>query len=220
MLRRGFSPWDTIYDFGRRPGDLKRLIPMLPLAILLVAAAIPAFSQVAPAATRDGLPLTLGVGVSDYNYDFGSGGRMVGVSAWADWDLYVLPGKPHNLSIQVEGNALDFGRPAKVPIMRQDTGLVGVKYRLLHDRNILTYVKYVCGIGSIDFTNDINPNYKHDDFAVWAPGGGIEIREWRQLWLRVDYEYQFWHHTFGPHDLTPQGFTIGGSYHFRPPSAH
>jgi hypothetical protein len=184
--------------------------------MLFVAVANPAISQVVAAATQHGLPLTLGVGVSDYNFDFGSGGRMVGVSAWADWDLFVSPGHPRNLSIQVEGNALDFGRPAKVPVMRQDTALVGAKYRLMHNRNIIPYAKYVCGVGSIDFTNDINPNYTHDDFIVLAPGAGIEIRQWRQFWVRIDYEYQYWHHTFGPHDLTPQGFTIGASYHFRP----
>ena len=89
--------------------------PKLILAIVLVIATIPAFPQAAPAATRAGLPLTLGAGVSDYNFDFGSGGRMVGVSAWADWDLFVLPGKPRDLSIQIEGNALDFGRPARLP---------------------------------------------------------------------------------------------------------
>ena len=193
--------------------------PKLILAFVLAGTAIPGFTQVVPAATRAGLPLTLGVGVSDYNFDFGSGGRMVGVSAWADWDLLILPGKPRDLSIQIEGNALDFGRPARLPVMRQDTGLIGVKYRLMHDRNVLPYVKYVGGVGSIDFTNDINPHYTHDDFVVLAPGGGVEIREWRQLWVRIDYEYQFWRHTFGPHDLTPQGFTLGASYHFRTNSA-
>ena len=195
----------------------RRLFPKLTLAILFVAASVPVFSQVAPAATEGGLPLTVGVGISDYDVDWGYGSRMIGISAYVDWDLFVLPGPLKNLSIQAEGNAIDYGRPARLqPNTREDTGLGGLKYTYRHYRNLLPYIKYMGGVGSIDFVDTQTPTYTHDTFGVWAPGGGIEYRVWRQLWVRGDYEYQFWHQTFGPHDLTPQGFTIGGSYHFRP----
>jgi hypothetical protein len=193
----------------------RRLFPKLTLAILFVAASVPVFSQVAPAATEGGLPLTVGVGIADYDLDWCCGSRMVGISAYVDWDLFVLPGPLKNLSIQAEGTDINYGRPARFTNMRQDTGLGGLKYTYRHFRNLLPYVKYVGGIGSIDFQNPVNPYYTHDTFGVWAPGGGVEYRVWRKLWVRGDYEYQFWHHTFGPRDLTPAGFTIGGSYHFR-----
>jgi hypothetical protein len=32
--------------------------------------------------------------------------------------------------------------------------------------------------------------------------------------VRGDYEYQYWRHIFGPHDLNPNGVTIGVSYDF------
>jgi opacity protein-like surface antigen len=197
-----------------------RLLPKLILAIPFLAAAFPAFSQVAPAATEGGLPLTVGVGISDYDLDWGYGSRMVGISAYVDWDLFILPGPLKNLSIQAEGTDINYGRPARVPGMRQDTGLGGVKYTFRHYHDLLPYVKYVGGIGSIDFPDPGNEYYSHDTFAVWAPGGGIEYRVWRKLWVRGDYEYQYWQHAFGPRDLTPQGFTIGGSYHFRSHYAH
>jgi hypothetical protein len=193
----------------------QRLFPKLTLAILFVAVAVPVFSQVAPAATEGGLPLTVGVGVSDYDLDFCCGTRMVGISAYVDWDLFILPGVLKNLSIQAEGNAIDFGPPARMPNARQDTGLVGVKYTYRRFRNLQPYGKFMGGIGSVDFTQPLVPYYTHDTFAVFAPGGGVEYRLWRRVWVRGDYEYQFWEHTFGPRDLNPQGFTIGASYHFR-----
>jgi len=197
-----------------------RLFPKLILSILFVAASFPAFSQVAPAATEGGLPLTVGVGISDYDLDWGYGSRMAGISVYADWDLFILPGPLKNLSIQAEGNDIDFGRPARVPGMRQDTGLGGLKYTFRHSRTLLPYAKLLGGVGSIDFPDPTNPYYTHDTFGVWAIGGGAEYRLWRKLWVRGDYECQFWNKTFGPNDLTPQGFTIGGSYHFRSTYAH
>jgi len=153
-----------------------RLFPKLTLAVLFVAATVPSFSQVAPAATVGGLPITVGVGLSDYDLDWGYGSRMVGISAYVDWDLFILPGPLRNLSIQAEGNDISYGRPARLPIMRQDTGLGGLKYTYRHYPNLLPYVKYMGGIGSIDFPNTSNRYYTHDTFGVWAPGVGVEYQ--------------------------------------------
>ena len=38
------------------------------LVVLVVGAAIPAFSQVTPTATRGGLPLSVGIGIGYSNY--------------------------------------------------------------------------------------------------------------------------------------------------------
>jgi opacity protein-like surface antigen len=191
----------------------RHLFPKLTLAIFFVATAIPAFSQVAPAATEGGLPLVVGVGFSDYDIDWGFGKRMAGISAFVDYDLDHLPGPLRNFSLQAEGHAIDYGRPSYLPGLRQDTGLGGAIYTWHHFRNLNPYAKYEVGIGSVDFPPF--GHYSHDTFFVYAPGGGVEYHVWRQLWVRGDYEYQFWHHTFGPFDLNPQGFTIDASYHFR-----
>lgn len=203
----------------------QHLFPKLTLAVFFVASTIPAFSQVAPAAEEGGLPLIVGVGLSDYNVDWGNGYRMIGISAWADWQLEHLPGLLRNLSVEAEGHAIDYDRPSGLPsTVRQDTGLGGLSYTWRHYRNIRPYGKMLAGIGSVDFPPlEIPPNpppgtrlYTHDTYSVVAPGAGLEYRFWRQFWVRGEYEYQFWNKPFGHKtDLTPQGFTIGASYHFR-----
>jgi hypothetical protein len=55
------------------------------LAALLVSALIPAYSQVASSATAGSLPLTVGVGYSNYATDWS--GRLSGPTLWADWNF-------------------------------------------------------------------------------------------------------------------------------------
>jgi hypothetical protein len=193
-----------------------RLKPTFKLAFIavLVTTVIPVYSQVAPAASQGGVPLVVGAGVSDFSIDWGPGQRMEGISGWADWYPYRLPASLHGLGIEVEGRDIDFGRPANIPRMRQDTGLGGAIYTWNRYRNFRPYAKYLFGIGSIEFPP--SGTYSHDTFLVLSPGGGVEYHAWRHVWIRGDYEYQFWHHTFGNTDLTPTGFTIGASYDFRP----
>ena len=69
----------------------------LVLAVLITLTTWPAFSQVQPAVKVSGLPLGIGGGLSDYSLDYGSGRRMIGVSAWADYNLF------HGLGIEAEG---------------------------------------------------------------------------------------------------------------------
>jgi hypothetical protein len=192
-----------------------RLKPTLKLifAALLVAAVLPVYSQVAPAATQGGVPIVVGGGVSDFSIDWGTGKRMEGITAWADWFPNRLPTALHGLGIEAEGRDIDIGLPSGISRMRQDTGIGGAIYSWNRHRNFRPYAKYLLGIGSIDFPPI--GTYSHDTFLVLAPGGGIEYRAWRHVWIRGDYEYQFWHAVLGPHDLTPNGFTVGASYDFR-----
>jgi Outer membrane protein beta-barrel domain len=193
-----------------------RLKPNLKLAFIavLVTTVMPLYSQVAPAASQGGVPLVVGGGFSDFSIDWGPGQRMEGVSAWADWYLKRLPASLNGLGIEAEGRDIDFGRPAAIPRMRQDTGIGGPIYTWNRYRNFRPYAKYLFGIGSIEFPPV--GTYSQDTFLVLSPGGGVEYHAWGHIWIRGDYEYQFWHHTFGPTDLTPTGFTIGASYDFRP----
>jgi hypothetical protein len=196
-----------------------RLFQTCATVVLFMTAACSAFSQVAPAATGGGssLPLVVGGGISDFDLDYGHGRRMEGITAWVDWNFNHMPRVLRGIGIEAEGHDINLNRPASLSKMRQDTGLGGAIYHLQRHRNIDPYVKFVAGIGSIDFPpiGKAAEFYTHDTFDVFAPGGGVEYRVWRPVWVRVDYEYQFWHHTFGPHDLTPQGFTFGASYHFQ-----
>lgn len=197
-----------------------KLTPKLILTALIVAAAVPGFSQAAPAARQGGMPIVVGAALSDYSIDWGPGQRMLGVSAWADWLPNRLPGGFRGLGIEATGHAIDFNKPTGIKRMRQDSVEGGPMYAWNHYRNFRPYVKYVLGIGSIDFPAFPGvPSYTHDTFLVSSPGGGADYHIWQHVWVRGDYEYQFWHQTFGPHDLTPTGFTIGVSYDFRPVQA-
>jgi hypothetical protein len=193
-----------------------RLFLACTFAAFFLTASIPAFSQVVPAATGSGssLPLVVGGGISDFDLDWGEGRRMAGFSAWVDWNFDRVPRVLRGIGIEAEGHDINLARPSSLTKLRQDTGLGGVTYHYRHFRNIDPYVKMMGGIGSIDFPSK-NPLYTHDTFNVYAPGGGLDYRVWRHVWARADYEYQFWHHTFGNNDLTPQGFTFGASYHFQ-----
>jgi hypothetical protein len=52
-------------------------------------------------------------------------------------------------------------------------------------------------------------------------GGGLDVRVFRAVWVRADYEYQYWPNfwitkanpTTGA-GLDPQGLTVGAIYHF------
>lgn len=191
-----------------------RLFPTL----LLVFCLVPAFSQVSPAATQGGLPLVVGLGGADYSIDWGPGTKMQGITAWVDYYPWGMGPKIHGLGIEAEGRDLNFNRPSGIPKMRQDTGMAGVIYSYPGWPDLRPYAKVLFGIGSIDFPpNPLVPDYTHDTFLVTAPAGGIDVRLWKHIWLRGDYEYQFWHHTFGTSDLTPMGASFGFLYDFRPP---
>lgn len=185
--------------------------------ILFLTASLPLFSQVAPSATREGLPLVVGAGFSDYYSDWN--GRLDGPTVWADWNFDQLPSFLHGLGIEVEGRDLNYGRTGHVPALRQDTAEGGAIYTWHHYRNIRPYTKFLLGIGSIDFGH-ITPTYSHDTRTVYTPGGGLEYRVWRHVWVRGDYEYQFWTDFFHHHAMNPNGFTVGASYDFRRIHAH
>lgn len=160
------------------------------------------------------MPLTIGGGVSDFLIDWGDSRRMVGVTVWADWRLHHLPALMDGLSIEVEGRDINYARPAGFTRLRQDTGLGGAIYSWPHYNRFHPYGKFLIGLGSVDFADPTNPYYTHDTRVVLAPGAGADYRVWRNVSIRADYEYQFWHALFGPHDLNPNGFTFGATYNF------
>ena len=178
------------------------------MQVKLVLRLIPTFLLV--------FPLVVGLGGADYAIDWGPGTKMQGITVWADYYPWGMGPKVHGLGIEAEGRDLNFNRPSGISKMRQDTGMAGVIYSYPGWPDLRPYAKVLFGIGSIDFP-PIVPNYTHDTFLVTAPAGGLDVRIWKHVWLRGDYEYQFWHHTFGTSDLTPMGASFGFLYDFRPP---
>lgn len=190
----------------------RKLVPAVVLALIFVFALIHANAQVAPQGSQGGFPLTLGGGVSDFSLDWGPSRRMIGITAWADYRLPFRERFLSGLGVEVEGREIDWDKPSDLARMRQETGLGGATYILpLHSRRYHLYAKYLVGLGGIYFAPS---GYDHDTRIVFAPGGGIDYRIGRGISVRGDYEYQFWHQIFGPHDLNPQGPTVGVLYSF------
>ena len=185
----------------------------LVLAALVIFSTLPVFAQVAPAAKISGFPLGVGVGLTDYSLDYGPGRRMVGVSAWADYNLF------HGLGIEAEGTTIFGGKPSVLQRMKQDTIKGGIIYRYHEIFHLRPYAKALGGLGSIDFPSR-NPLYTHDTYTVYAFGGGLEYKAWKTLYVRGDYEYEFWQSFQNRHFLNPNGFTIGATYYLRGVHGH
>ena len=195
-----------------------KLFPKLfPIALLLIAVS-PIFAQVEPSAKQGGsLPVAAGVGFSNFSMDWGPGQRMNGITAWVD--LYPLPGVVKNLGFEVEGRDINYMR--SIPNLRERTGLGGVIYSFSRFEKVHPYMKFLAGVGRMDFPAFPGfPNYTHDTFSVTTPGGGVEIQAYQHVWIRADYEYQMWYNAFGPYTSNPNGFTIGAQWDFRRSHSH
>jgi hypothetical protein len=191
-----------------------KLFPRLLPVTLLLAALSPAFSQVSPAARSGGvstIPLVVGAGYSNFTMDWGPGHRSSGITAWAD--LYPFPGIVKDLGIEAEGRTSQWGNP--IAHLREDTFQGGLIYSYSRFSKIRPYAKGLAGIGSMDFPPfPVTPNYKHDTFTVNSISGGADFQAWQNLWLRADYQYQWWHSVFGG-TFTPNGITVGAHWDFR-----
>jgi opacity protein-like surface antigen len=189
------------------------------LGVLFATAVCPAFSQVVPAATESGIPLSVGGGVSRWDVDWAHS-KMEGMTLWIDWRPPYVPAILNGLAIEVEARDVNFNHGDKSATFRQDSGQGGVIYTWRHYRNFHVYGKGLIGFGNIDFGSCVagcglgQTPYTHDTRTVYAPGGGIEYRVFRHVWARADYEYQFWPHLTGKTFLNPQGFTVGAMYDF------
>ena len=181
-------------------------------AVCVFTIAVPAVSQVAPDVTATGLPLTLGIGYSDYSTDWN--GRLQGGTLWADWNFSHAPGFLRGLSIEVEVRDLNYMRSSGQLNLRQATASGGVVYAWRHYQKFAPYAKFLAGYGSMNFTST-SPSYSHDSRTLYIPGGGLEYRVHEKIWMRGDYEYQFWPDFFHHQPLCPRGFTIGVSYYLQ-----
>jgi hypothetical protein len=195
------------------------LASKLTLAILFVTATVPAFTQVVPSATEGASPLTLGGGVSSIDMDWGHG-RMEGGTLWAEWNPSLGPKLLSGFGLAVEARDIRLNHSTSQPAnLREDTAFGGAIYTWRHYRNFHPYGKYLMGLGGIDFTLPTNDpyfaKYHHDTRTVTAPVLGLEYRAFRHVWVRAEYEYEFWPGLLG-YTSNPQGFTAGAVYNFKP----
>jgi hypothetical protein len=193
---------------------LKRFLSPI-FAVSLITLFHPAFSQTVPAATEGHpLPITIGAGVSDIDVDWGKS-RMIGGTLWIDYFPTYLPHFLNGLGVDAEARDINYDRPSTVPSnFRQDTAGGGPIYVWRRFPNFQIYGKGLVEFGSFDFTITYTPNYKHETRTVAAPGGGLLVHTYKHVWVRADYEYQFWPDLF-QRTFDPQGFTVGAVYDFR-----
>jgi opacity protein-like surface antigen len=191
---------------------LKLFIPPILTAILFVSA-LSVFPQVAPAAySASSAQWSVGLGPSSYDVDWGHG-RMEGGTLWIDWQPPQIPPILDGVGVELEGRDISLGHSSSQPAnFRLDTAGGGVIYNWKHFRNFRPYAKFIVSFGAIDWDNP-DPHYDHETRTVTAYGGGMQFRAFRNLWARVDYEYQAWP-SIAFQTLDPQGFTVGAMYDF------
>ena len=175
------------------------------------------YSQVVPAARATNLPLAVGAGYSDFNADWDNG-RIDGGTVWINYYPAIIPRYLKGLGLDIEARDLSYNKTtAGLQGYKQDTAGGGAIYSWHHFQNFRPYAKGLMEYGSFDF-NVGAPYYHHDTRSLDVMGAGVDIHVIRHFWARADYEYQIWQPLFGdPHNLTPNGFTFGFLYDFRPP---
>jgi hypothetical protein len=186
---------------------------LTPVLLLLFAAlALPASSQVAPAASSGGaMTFAAGAGFSGYKMYFGNAFEYGG-TLWLDANFNARTPILHGLGIEMEARDISLNHPANYNDLRTDTLGGGLTYTVRRYRNFRPYAKFIASYGSLD----LRKTSYHFTWVEYAPGGGVEYRPFKgPIWLRGDYEYQVWPSILGPKwDYDPQGFTVGAMYEF------
>jgi len=190
-----------------------KCLPLLILAALTTAAALPLSAQSNPSAKTGGWPITIGGGMSVFNMDFPPGTKnkdyMEGGMIWAD--LNKIPFVPRQLGIEAEFRDLGLNAPSSEPGLSSKVFLGGPTYTWRRSRFALDG-KGMYGYASINFSPF--GSYSHDTRTIRAVGGGGQYRLWDGVWARADYEYQWWPTLVSGHPH-PNGFTFGLAYDFR-----
>lgn len=182
---------------------------------LFLATAISAYSQAKPAAIGSQSKFAIGAGFSDFNSDWN--GSYDGGTLWIDWNPSYGPSFLHGLGLEIEAGDHSFDKTGSVQHLRLDTLGGGPIYTIRHFSRFHPYAKLIMSYASFDFEPIPLKNggiYSHDTRTDYAPGAGAEYRVARHLWVRGDYEYQFFVDFFHKHAMNPRGGTIGFSYDF------
>jgi opacity protein-like surface antigen len=184
----------------------RAILAAIPAAVLCLSSSIQA--QVAPAATVGGRPIGLTVAFSDYSIDYGPDRRMQGVMVRGGVGVF------RGLGVDVSARTIFMNTPPRLTRMQQNTFLAGAFYETSGRWRVRPFARFAGGIGTIEFPSR-NPFYTRDTFTVYGASGGIEYPIIPKLYLRGEYEYQFWLKYQGPNQLNPQGGTLGVTYYLR-----
>jgi hypothetical protein len=193
------------------------------IAIFFLMASLPLFSQVMESAKGGGMQQwTIGSGFSYFSPDYGSA-HLAGGTLWLDETPAMMPQFLRGLSIDFEARDLSLDRSPNYAGLRLDTAGGGLIYRWTRFGKVRPYTKFTEGLGNLDYMTAYGTGKMHrynSGREVSGMGGGVEIRAYRAVWVRADYEYQYWPDfwiskaTPDGAALNPQGLTLGAIYHF------
>jgi hypothetical protein len=166
----------------------------------------------------------VGAGASAYHDDFYGSGVMEGGAFWVNYYPRVGPDLLRGFGLALEGRDISMNPTSTQPSnLREDTASGGAVYSYSSSRlyRFRPYVEFMWGHASIDFHVGV-PHYNHDTRSYRSGAGGFEYRAWRNVWLRGEYEEQFWQRMFeNPANYThsgikmrPRGASLGVSYSF------
>jgi hypothetical protein len=173
-MHRFGDMWSS--KMGSRSGG-QAIIPVIFLAAFL-ALAHRSSAQVVPSADAGGLNLSAGATGSGYYLQYGER-KMLGVTGFVDLDTR------RRLGIEGEARWLVLHQTADVHVA---TYAIGPRYHVNMGR-FQPYAKALVGIGQFNFPY----NYAHGNYLIIAPGGGVDYRLNRRIYLRLaDVEYQYW----------------------------
>jgi hypothetical protein len=175
-----------------------RMVFTAMLAVVTLAAAHTAASQVVPSGDAGGFTLAAGGMASGYEVQYGQQ-KLLGVSAVVDVDTR------RRIGIEGEARWLMFH---ETDGLHATTWSVGPRYHFSKGK-LQFYGKGLVGIGDFTFPY----NYAYGRYLVISPGGGVDYRWRRKISFRlVDFEYQFWpQFTFGA--MNSYGVSAGVRYH-------
>jgi hypothetical protein len=192
------------------------------IALLVLMASLPLFSEVVPSATQGGgVPQwTVGTGFSYFSPDYGPW-HLAGGTLWINDSLNRMPSFLSGLSLDIEARDLSLFNSSHDPVTRIDTAAGGAIYKLSRYRNFRPYGKVTVGLGNIDYMPSGTHRYNQSR-TVTGMGGGCDIRAFRSVWVRADYEFQYWPNFWVTKQsnyrtgaaIDPNGLTIGAVYHF------
>ncbi len=179
---------------------MRRSITLALSFLLPAAAAISARAQVAPAASRSGLSLSVGGEGSMFQPDYAGQGiaqtspnRLYGIGAYADARF------TRWVQIEGEGRWLHFNQYRGI---NENTYLIGPRVPIHDFHGWTPYGKVLFGWSSGSFLSG--------RAGVITFGGGVDYHLSRKFTVRaIDFEYQDWH--VSP-TLWPYGGSVGISY--------
>ena len=174
-------------------------------------------AQVAPSATDSSLRFKVGAGFSDYQGDLRNG-RLQGGALWLDFVPPRLPSVLRGVGVEFEARGITASNTPPTTFLsalRQSTVGGGPTYTYLRFPRFHPYAKFIMDYAGQSFNVGAR-GYHFETQTAYAPGGGVDYRAYRSLWVRADYEYQIWPDPFNNHNwyLDPRGVTVGLAWEF------